>query len=414
MSSQTNVVELEQASDTDGELSPTDIRLQVTEFPQDEDVWDFETFPRRPSLWRQPIGVLSWLSSLLFAWVALILLLAVLAAVPLANFLALGYLLAAQGRVARTGKLTYAGPWLVVASKIGSIAVGTWFCLLVISTVAAAATDAALIAPGSQVADNWDLARRIVTVVIGAHLMTAVAYGGNLGAFFRPIRNLRWFSRELWAGRYWPQSAAICRGFLIALRLPEHFWLGVCGFVGTFLWLLLPTVLFAALRDITKPGQILLTLLGGACLIPVLAWTPFLQAHFAAERRFSAFRELRTVRRLFTRAPLTWTLTTIALYLLALPLYLLKIAAPPQDAMWFVTLIFIGTIYPAKMLIGWAYGVARRRDSVASAFWCWPCRLILVPLLAIYLFLVFFTPAIGAAGRRVLFEHHALLLPTPF
>lgn len=414
MSSQTNVMEREQDPAADDGLSPTDIRLQVTDFAPDDDVWNFETFPQRPSIWRHPIGVLLWLGSLLLAWVSLILLLAVLAAIPLANFLVLGYLLAAQGRVARTGKLTYAGPWLVVASRIGSIAVGTWFCLLLISTVAAAATDAALIAPGSQVASNWDIARRIVAVVLGVHLLAAVARGGNLGAFFRPIRNLRWVSRELWSGRYWTQASAICREFLMALRLPEHFWLGVSGYLGTFLWLLLPTVLFAALRDITKPGQILVTLIGGACLIPVLAWTPFLQAHYAAEGRISAFKELRTVRRLFTRAPLTWTLTTIALYLLALPLYLLKIAAPPQDAMWFVTLIFIATIYPAKMLIGWAYGIARRRENAASAWWCWPCRLILVPLLAIYLFLVFFTPAIGAAGRRVLFEHHALLLPTPF
>jgi hypothetical protein len=37
-----------------------------------------------------------------------------------------------------------------------------------------------------------------------------------------------------------------------------------------------------------------------------------------------------------------------------------------------------------------------------------------LPLLAIYVFLLFFTPAIDAFGRRALFDHHALLLPTPF
>jgi hypothetical protein len=38
----------------------------------------------------------------------------------------------------------------------------------------------------------------------------------------------------------------------------------------------------------------------------------------------------------------------------------------------------------------------------------------LTALLGAFLFLLFFTPAIGSAGRRVLFDHHALLLPTPF
>ena len=40
--------------------------------------------------------------------------------------------------------------------------------------------------------------------------------------------------------------------------------------------------------------------------------------------------------------------------------------------------------------------------------------LALLPLFGIYLFLLFFTPAIDALGRRVLFDHHALLLPSPF
>jgi hypothetical protein len=34
--------------------------------------------------------------------------------------------------------------------------------------------------------------------------------------------------------------------------------------------------------------------------------------------------------------------------------------------------------------------------------------------MGLFLFLLFLTPAIGALGRRVLFDHHALLLPTPF
>ena len=55
--------------------------------------------------------------------------LAVLAAIPLINFLALGYLLEAEGRVARTGKLRYALPLLPLAPRLGSIALGIWLWL---------------------------------------------------------------------------------------------------------------------------------------------------------------------------------------------------------------------------------------------------------------------------------------------
>jgi hypothetical protein len=256
--------------------------------------------------------------------------------------------------------------------------------------------------------------RFTASILIGTHLLLAVARGGGFWCFFRPIKNLRWCLAQWREGGYWTRADLAVREFLSALRLPHHFRLGLVGFLGTLAWLFLPTVLFAALQSVQKPGQVLLTLVGGAVLIPVLAWAPFLQAHYAAENRWTAFRELRMVRELFTRSPIVWMLAVIVLYALSLPLYLFKIAAPPRDAMWFVTLIFVMTIYPAKIFIGWAYARARRREKRAWFPVRWLGRLVLVPLLAFYLFLVFFTPAIGAAGRRVLFEYHALLLPTPF
>ena len=46
--------------------------------------------------------------------------------------------------------------------------------------------------------------------------------------------------------------------------------------------------------------------------------------------------------------------------------------------------------------------------------WRWLCKTVLGVLVGVYVFILFFTPAIGEHGRRVLFEHHALLLPVPF
>jgi hypothetical protein len=391
----------------------SDVALSVTDFLP-EAAFSFDSLPPFPHPLRHPLRAIAWITSLLFGIASLVLMLAVIAAIPIVNFLALGYLLEAEGRVARTGKLRYALPLLPLAPRLGGIAFGLWFWLLIVRFIADVASDATLIAPNTNVATAWRIVRFVVSALIGGHLLLAVARGGGFWCFFRPIKNLRWFLAQRREGNYWTRADVAIREFVSALRLPHHFRLGVVGFLGTLAWLFIPTVLFAALQTVQKPGQVLLTLFGGAVLIPVLAWAPFLQAHYAAEQRWTAFRELRTVRQLFMRSPTFWTLAIVVLYALSLPLYLFKIAAPPQDAMWFVTLIFVATIYPAKIFIGWAYARAKRREKRAWFPLRWLCRLVLVPVLALYLFLVFFTPAIGAAGRRVLFEYHALLLPTPF
>ncbi|MDZ4684384.1 MAG: hypothetical protein SH850_04790 [Planctomycetaceae bacterium] len=389
------------------------IALSVTEFVP-ESAFSFDSLPPFPHPLWHPLRAIAWVTSLLFGVASLVLMLAVIAAIPIVNFVALGYLLEAEGRVARTGKLRYAMPLLPLAPRLGGLAFGIWFWLLLVRQVADAASDAAMIAPGTSVATGWGIVRFLVSVLVGTHLLLAVARGGSFWCFFRPIKNLRWCLGQWRQGGYWSRAEIAIREFLSALRLPHHFRLGLVGFLGTLAWLFVPTALFAALQSVQKPGQVLLTLFGGAVLIPVLSWAPFLQAHYAAENRWTAFRELRTVRELFMRSPVVWMLAIVLLYALSLPLYLFKIAAPPNDAMWFVTLIFVATIYPAKIFIGWAYARARRREQRAWFPVRWLCKLVLAPLLAFYLFLLFFTPAIGAAGRRVLFEYHALLLPTPF
>jgi hypothetical protein len=82
--------------------------------------------------------------------------------------------------------------------------------------------------------------------------------------------------------------------------------------------------------------------------------------------------------------------------------------------MWFVTLVFILSIYPARLVTGWAYGRALRRQTRAGFVTRWFARLVMGPLLAVYVFLLFFTQFIGQHGKGVLLEHHALLLPVPF
>ena len=377
--------------------------------------FSFESLPPFPHPLRKPFHAAYWLFELAFGVVSLFALLAFLAAIPIVNFLALGYLLDAEGRVARTGKLRYAMPLLPLAPKLGGIALGTWCWWWVVRLVSDAASDAALIAPGSGVAIAWRTFLTVLTVGVSIHLVLAIARGGRLRLFFWPTPlNGLWLWKQLQRGDYADRAGSAVKEFIAALRLRHHFWLGLRGFAGAFAWLFVPTVLFAALNDTSKPGQVVLTLIGGFMLAMTLNWEPFLQARFAAENRLSAMLELGTIRELFRRAPIVWLLAIVVLYALALPLYLFKLFEVPQDMGWMLTPIFIVSIYPAKILIGWAYFRAVKKQRRGWFIVRWGCHMALLPLLGFYVFLLFFTPAVGAAGRAILFQHHAVLLPWPF
>src|SRR5262249_53323384 len=150
----------------------------------------------------------------LFAWLArairflfgvasLILLLALIAAIPIVNFLALGYLLEVEGRVARSGRLRDAFPLIDVAPRLGSIALGVWLWIFPLRLLAHAAADARLIDPGSRSDNVLHVLVRGLAVAIGVHVCLALARGGDLGAFFRPIRNARWLRARWRESSYW-------------------------------------------------------------------------------------------------------------------------------------------------------------------------------------------------------------------
>ncbi len=363
---------------------------------------------------RHPIKATGWLIRTLFGIASLILMLAVIAAIPIVNFLALGYLLEAEGRVARSGRLLDAFPLLDVAPRIGSIVLGVWLWILPIRFLASYASDASLINPGGTSATNMHLLTIFASIVIGLHLFLALLRGGGFWCFFRPLKNLISFVKRVRAGNLLLSAEVQTREFIKRLRLKHHFLLGFYGFTGAAIWLFPPTLLFAAAVKL-QGGLIFLTVVGGVLLSIVLAWLPFLQARFAAENRFKAFFELRAIREAFTHSPLWWMFAILIVYVMAFPLYLFKAVAPPRDAMWLLTLFFILMIYPSKVLLGWVYYKATVKKH-KRAWWGlrWMARMVIIPLLMLFVFLLFFMPAVGEHGRWVLFEHHAFLLPVPF
>jgi hypothetical protein len=372
------------------------------------------SLPPFPGLRRHPLASAAWVVSLAAGAVSLFALLALLAAIPGLGLIALGLMLEAEGRVYRTGRLLDAVPCPAILPRLGGIVLGTWLWLTVIWLVTHVAADAALVDPDGKAAAGWRLARAILVPIVTVHLLLAINAGGSLVSFFRPLRNLRLFLGRLRRGEAWQRAADGASRILGAIAPGRLLWLGLAGFAGALGWLLLPTLLFSAMRDTRQPVAILVTLLGAGLLAVVLSWVPFLQARFAGLGRLSAFREFSAVREMHARAPVALLIATIVSYALSLPLYLVKVAVLPGDALLVLTPLFVATIYPARILVGWAAGHASRR---ARRAW-WPVRLaaaaVLFAALAAYLGLLFLMPAIDAGGRRVLFDHPALLLPVPF
>lgn len=375
---------------------------------------DFGVLPPCPSPRNHPFRAAGWLLTVGAGLASLLLILAILSAIPIVNLLALGTMLEAEGRVVRSGRLRDGIPFAGALPRLGGIVIGTWLWLLLIRLVTQAAADATLIAPAGPSARIWALLRAGTILLVGVHLLGALFSGGRFSAFFRPVRSGRRLVAAIRAGTAWGTATAALTRVVDAIEPGKLFSLGLRGFVGTFLWLLVPTILFSSLRDTTKPGQVLVSLLGAILLGAVLAWVPFLQARFAAEQRLAVFRDLGAVRELWRRAPIVMLLALTILYGLSLPLYLFKIVATPRDAVLFLTPIFVLTIYPARLVVGWATHRAQARPARRWLLLRWPVTAILLPLLALYVFLLFFTPAIDAFGRRALFDHHALLIPTPF
>jgi hypothetical protein len=367
--------------------------------------------------WRHPLRSLVWVVRGLFGLASLLLLLAVIAAIPIVNFIALGYLLEAEGRVGRSGRFRDGFPLLGLAPRLGTIALGTYLWLIPLRLVSTNAAAAHIIGPSSPHDVRLQFVKWMAGLFIGTHLCLALARGGSLGCFFRPIMNVRWLLARLQEGNYLETAGRHVNEFVSGLRLKHHFLLGWRGFLAALAWLFLPTLVYATINQPKGPG-VLQLLFGGSLLVLVFAWTPFLQARVAVENRLRAGFQLGTVRDLFRHAPFAWLTAVIITYVLALPLYLFKAFVLPRDALWPLTLIFILSIYPTRLLTGWAYHRATQRKAAGLKSW-WVTRaavrlIAMLPLLAVYVFILYFTQFLGAHGKLTLYEHHVFLLPWPY
>ncbi len=347
-----------------------------------------------------------------FGLVSIVAGLSLLSVIPVLNLLSLGYLLAASGRVAASGRLRDGFVGIRKASLAGSVLAGTWLASLPLRWIAGMAGDADLVAPGGRTARGWHTAVLVMGVLTVLHVAWAALRGGRLRHFAwpAPVRFLRWIRTP---GKF-PRARDAVSDYALSLHLPRYFWLGLRGFVGTLLWLLPPAALWiAAGRIAPNHGGGWLTLLGGLVLLFVAMHLPFLQSHFAVEDRFGALFEVRAVRRMFARAPIAFWIALLATLLFALPLYLLRIELPPRDIAWLPSVLFVAFIFPARLLVGWAVSRARRRGAPRHGFFRWSGRLAIVPVVLVYVLVVYLTQYLSWEGTRSLLEQHAFMVPAP-
>jgi hypothetical protein len=412
---------LDRAMDAEVEgPAPSDDEIRILANPDlveaeavSETVVDAEELPAAPlplRLWRTLCSALEWL----FGLACLLVGLAVLASIPIVQFLTLGYLLEASGRVSRSGKLRDGFIAIRGAARIGGFIVGAWLWLLPLRLAADYWYDAWLIDPASKVTRGWQIGFIVMAAAIFLHILWAWLRGGKLRHFVWPAP-LRLVKALPKMGTLLSEKADELWDFVAAMRIPYYFWLGVRGFAGALIWLFVPTLILIAAPRLENPGLgVLMGLFGGTAMALVLLYLPFLQAHFAVENRFRAFFEWQRVRRMFRHAPLAFWCALFITLLFALPLYLFKIEIIPREALWLPGLVFVSFMYPARLLTGWSLGLARRREAPRHWFFRVMARLAAVPVVVFFTFILFMTQYISWYGAASLFEQHAFLMPVPF
>ncbi len=365
---------------------------------------------------RRIVRGIGWAARGSFCIASLIVLLAVLTAIPILQLIAFGYLLRVSGELTKGAKFRDSLPLLSQAGKIGMTLSAVFIAALPTQLLTHWESVASLINPGSNQALLLRFAAIAASVLATGYLLWAWIRGGRLRHYFWP--EPKRFIRRGWRPSTWTSAPDRLWEFTASLGLPSLFWLGLRGAIGTLIWLVPAMIIIAAFRNgetglAGLVGFVSLILLGVALL-----YLPMLQAHFAAENRIRALFEVRRIRSDFRHAPWAWLAAMICgLVILPIPLYLLKIEATPREVVWLPCLVFVAFILPARIAEGLAMRRARRKPEAVGR-WAtisrWTVRVLLVPVVAVYLLFVYVSQYTSWDGLQTWVQQHAILIPVPF
>jgi hypothetical protein len=364
--------------------------------------------PPRRSILGRAVSAIAAVVEWCFGVFTLIIALAVAASIPIVQLLSLGYLLEASGRIGRTGTFRAGFVGVRKAARVGTLVLGTWVSLLPLRLISTLWDAARVIEPGSPESRMLGLATLALAALLAGHVLGAWARGGRLPHFLIPWNGV-WLLVQCFRRGTYARARDAVWTFVAGLRLDYYFSLGLRGFVGGFAWLVLPITLLAVGTIAPFAG-----LLGGVMLGLVVMYLPFLQAHFAVENRLGAMFELAVIRRRFLRAPVAFWFALFSTLLLAVPLYLLMIEAVEREVLWLPSLFFVVFMFPARLLAGWAYARAARREQPRWLPVRWLARAALAPIAGAYVLIVFASQYTNWHGIWGLYEQHAFLVPAPF
>lgn len=344
---------------------------------------------------------------------SLVILLSIAATIPIVQFASLGYMLECAARIARGRPIRECFPGSQIAGRLVIVLACVGLSWLPIWLLADMAYTAELIHPGSTNAARLRIVARVVSAAWVMWVAWAIVRGGKLRHFVWPAPILA--IRSLFRSSFWRRVEDDLWGFVASLHLPKLLWLGLCASFGALIWLIVPASLMVlALKTDGAEGRGVLGLIGAMLMWWCVLLLPFLQVHMARESRFMAMFDLRLIRQAFRRAPWAFALSSVALVILAVPLYLLRIEAIPSQLWWILSLFFVVFMFPAKLLIGWALRRSSRRNK--DVFWIWRYMAWAPQVAAVGVYLGFLYIAKFALweGAASMFLQHAFLPPVPF
>jgi hypothetical protein len=334
--------------------------------------------------------------------------LAVFASIPGLNLIALGYLLESAGRTARSGRWRDGFPGIRQASILGCLAAIGSLLVLPIRFISSLWKDATLL---GESAPSFRITSTVLAILSGGMAFLIVLGLMGAGAWY--------FKRLPGDGEPRPSASFFgrARDGLIALlgdlQLPRLFLLGLQGWAGGIVWLLVPIGVLTLASRIPSNAALPVALAGVLLLTPVATSLPLLQARFAATGRFRDLFDWPAQRALFRQAPLASFAAVLVTFLAALPLYLLKVELPPRELSWLPGLLFIVLLWPARMLTGWAIHRANRRpDQPRARLWIWLGKLPLLLIVLAYGAWIWTMQYLAWSGAESFLEQHAFLLPS--
>ncbi|MEZ6090920.1 MAG: DUF4013 domain-containing protein [Pirellulaceae bacterium] len=396
---------------------PSEQEDRSEEWLSEEDVQYVDAVPRTRRRVKSFLSAaFRWLVVKPFQLASLIVLLAVLSAAPILQLVSLGYLLEVSGRVARTGRLRDGLFLLEQAGKVGAAAVALLLLSLPIRLISTWAQAAELVNPQSNQANWLRVAGTLLVFAIASHVGWVWFRGGRLRSYFRP-RPIE-FMKNFWRVSIWVEARDRLWNFVASMQLGKLFWLGTRGMIATLLWLLVPaSILIGATRNGQTGLAGLVGAVGFVLMGIVLLYLPFLQVRFAEQNRFRAMFEVRAVREAFRASPIMFWLALTITLLFAIPLYLLKIEATPQEVVWLPCIVMVAFMLPARLMTGYAVGRGERR-RVAPGPWHKVLRIglrfLCLPIIFGYLLFVFLSGFTSWDGLATWLQQHALLVPVPF